>query len=54
MRSRPPGAFRTSSLPDNCATATDRGRKPGPVKVNDAYLEMAEHYGCAVNLPQFR
>ena len=35
-------------VPDNCATATDRGRKPGPVKVNDAYLEMAEHYGCAV------
>lgn len=35
-------------VPDNCATATDRGRKSGPVKVNDAYLEMAEHYGCAV------
>lgn len=35
-------------VPDNCATATDRRRKSGPVKVNDAYLEMAEHYGCAV------
>ncbi len=34
--------------PDSCATATDRGRRSGPVKVNDAYLEMAEHYGCAV------
>ena len=29
-------------VPDNCATATDRGRKSGPVKVNDACLEMAE------------
>lgn len=35
-------------VPDNCATATDRGRKSGPVKVNGAYLETAEHYGCAV------
>lgn len=35
-------------VPDNCATATDRRRKSEPVKVNDAYLEMAEHYGCAV------
>ncbi len=35
-------------VPDNCATATDRRRKGEPVKVNDAYLEMAEHYGCAV------
>lgn len=35
-------------VPDSCATATDRGRRPGPVKVKDAYLEMAEHYGCAV------
>ncbi|MBM6954030.1 IS21 family transposase, partial [Enorma phocaeensis] len=35
-------------VPDNCATATDRRRRSDPVKVNDAYLEMAEHYGCAV------
>lgn len=35
-------------VPDNCATATDRRRKSEPIKVNDAYLEMAEHYGCAV------
>lgn len=35
-------------VPDNCATATDRRRKSEPVKVNGAYLEMAEHYGCAV------
>ncbi len=35
-------------VPDNCATATDRGRKSGPIKVNDACLEMAEHCGCAV------
>lgn len=35
-------------VPDNCATATDRRRKAEPVKINDAYLEMAEHYGCAV------
>lgn len=35
-------------VPDNCATATDRRRKGEPVKVNDAYLEMAERYGCAV------
>lgn len=35
-------------VPDNCATATDRGRKSGPVKVNDACLETAERYGCAV------
>ena len=35
-------------VPDNCATATDRCRKSEPIKVNDAYLEMAEHYGCAV------
>ena len=35
-------------VPDNCATATDRRRRSEPVKVNDAYLEMAEHYGCAV------
>lgn len=34
-------------VPDNCATATDRRRRGEPVKVNDAYLEMAEHYGCA-------
>ena len=35
-------------VPDNCATATDRGKRGAPVKVNDAYLGMAEHYGCAV------
>lgn len=35
-------------VPDNCATATDRGRGDAPVKVNGSYLEMAEHYGCAV------
>ena len=35
-------------VPDNCATATDRRRRSDPVKVNDAYLEMAEHCGCAV------
>ncbi|WP_346695433.1 IS21 family transposase [Thermophilibacter mediterraneus] len=35
-------------VPDNCATATDRRRRSEPIKVNDAYLEMAEHYGCAV------
>lgn len=35
-------------VPDNCATATDRRRRSEPVKVNDAYLEMADHYGCAV------
>lgn len=35
-------------VPDNCATATDRRRKSEPVKVNGSYLEMAEHYGCAV------
>lgn len=35
-------------VPDNCATATDRRGKSEPVKVNDRYLEMAEHYGCAV------
>ena len=34
-------------VPDNCATATDRRRRSGPVKVNDACLEMAEHYGRA-------
>ncbi len=34
-------------VPDNCATATDRG----PVhttKINDTYFEFADHYGCAV------
>ena len=35
-------------VPDNCATATDRGKRGAPVQVNDAYLGMAEHYGCAV------
>lgn len=35
-------------VPDNCATAVDRRRRAEPVKVNDACLEMAEHYGCAV------
>lgn len=35
-------------VPDNCATATDRKRRSEPVKVNGSYLEMAEHYGCAV------
>ena len=35
-------------VPDNCAAATDRGRKSGPVKVNGAHLGMAERYGCAV------
>lgn len=35
-------------VPDSCATATDRRRKGELVKVNDAYLEMAERYGCAV------
>lgn len=35
-------------VPDNCATATDRRRRSESIKINDAYLEMAEHYGCAV------
>lgn len=35
-------------VPDNCATATDHRRKAEPMKVNSAYLEIAEHYGCAV------
>ena len=48
MRSQAAGGVPDIIVPDNCATATDRGRKSGPVKVNDAYLEMAEHYGCAV------
>lgn len=49
-RPRPPGGRRLADIivPDNCATATDRRRKSEPVKVNGAYLEMAEHYGCAV------
>lgn len=34
--------------PDGCATAAGRRRKGEPVKVSDAYLEMAERYGRAV------
>ena len=45
---RAAGGVPDTLAPDNCATATDRRRKSGPVKVNDAHLEMAEHYGCAV------
>lgn len=39
-----PGIF----APDDCATATDRRRKSEPMEINNSYLEMAEHYGCAV------
>lgn len=35
-------------VPDNCATATDRRGRGEPVKVNDLYLELAEHYGFGV------
>ena len=47
MRCRPPGGVPDILVPDRCATATDRRRKSEPVKVDDAHLEMAEHYGCA-------
>lgn len=35
-------------VPDNCATATDRKGKGAPIKLNDLYLEMAQHYGCGI------
>ena len=37
--------IRTTSY---CTSTTDRRRGSEPIKINDAYLEMAEHYGCAV------
>lgn len=44
-RPRVPGLRDVSN---NCATAIDRRRRSEPIKINDANLEMAEHYGCAV------
>ena len=34
-------------IPDNCATATDRGQAHATL-VNEEYQRFAEHYGCAV------
>lgn len=42
------GASVPRIIPDNCKTAIVRHPKEGEVVLNDAYREMAAHYGAAV------